>query len=417
MITISQLRPARGGRAPRRGHTAGGRPPRIRALRLVPSRRGDHEPGAASERGGGGTTLNGAGVGLRASSGTTTLVSDTVITSTEDGGVAVLAPGGPGGPLELRNVTAVAGGSSSTALGALSAGGAGQTGAVIDARNVIARGTANGAFGDPGAPSACAGPCAPGEVTHGYADVKDPAGVIDTTTIGHNQTADPLLVNPAVGPRQNFHIASADSPAIGAGAPDPGNGPTDRDGVPHPDPPSIGAYEFVGSPAAPGGGTGQPGTAGGNAGAAGGNAATPGGNAGGTGVAATRPTISGLTETNRVFVIGSVSTRASGRTSAARSKRGTTFLFRLDQPATVTVVITTSAKCRRRTAGAPRILHCSRMIARLTRSAHTGLNKLPFSGRIRGRPLNPGEYRAVLAAVSAGGSSDPKTLRFRIVRR
>ncbi len=86
------------------------------------------------------TTLNGADLGLRAFSVTATLVSDSVITSTTDGATAILASGGPGGPLELRNVTAVAGGSSSTALGALSAGGAGEPGAAIDARNVIARG-------------------------------------------------------------------------------------------------------------------------------------------------------------------------------------------------------------------------------------------------------------------------------------
>ena len=107
-------------------------------------------------------------------------------------------------------------------------------------------------------------------MTLGYSNVNDPGGVIDTTTIGHNQSADPLLVNPVVGPGQDFHIASASSPASGAGAPDASGGPTDRDGVPHADPPSIGAYEFVGSADTPGGGTGQPGTGGGNAGAAGG---------------------------------------------------------------------------------------------------------------------------------------------------
>ena len=278
------------------------------------------------------TTLNGADVGLRVSSATATLVSDSVITSTTDGATTVVASGGPGGPLELRNVTVVAAGSSSTALGALQQAGPGQPGAAIDARNVMARGTANGAYGEPETSSGCGGPCAPGLVTLGYSDVNDPAGVIDTTTVGHNQTGDPLLVNPVVGPGQDFHIASASSPAIGAGTTDASDGPSDRDGVTHHNPPSIGAYEFVGSPAAPGGGTGHPGTGGGNAGAA-------GGNAGGTGVAATRPTISALTETNRVFAVGRASTTISGRTSAARSKRGTTFLFRLDQPASVRIAI------------------------------------------------------------------------------
>jgi hypothetical protein len=53
----------------------------------------------------------------------------------------------------------------------------------------------------------------------------------------------------------------------------------------------------------------------------------------------------------------------------------------------------------------------------LTRSAHPGFNKLPFSGRIRGKPLKPGDYRAVFAATSAGGNSAPNALRFRIVGR
>ncbi len=167
----------------------------------------------------------------------------------------------------------MAGGSSSTGLGALSEGGLGGTGAAIDARNVIARGTANGAFGEPGPPSGCGGPSAPGEVTLGYSNVNDPGGVIDTTTAGHNQSADPLLVNPVVGLGQDFHIASVDSPVIGAGTPDPSDGLSDRDGVARPNPPAVGAYEYAGPSAAPsgtlptsgGGGSGTAGPGGGSA--------------------------------------------------------------------------------------------------------------------------------------------------------
>ena len=97
------------------------------------------------------------------------------------------------------------------------------------------------------------GPCAPGQVTIGYSNFRTADGVIDTT-IGHNQSADPLLVNPVPGAGQDFHIASASSPLIGAGTPDPSDGPSDRDGVAHPDPPAIGAYEYPVPPAA------QPGT-------------------------------------------------------------------------------------------------------------------------------------------------------------
>ena len=109
-----------------------------------------------------------------------------------------------------------------------------------------------------------------------------------------------------------------------------------------------------------------------------------------------------------MFAVGRTSTPLQGRTAAASRKRGTIFSFRLDQPATVTMVITTSAKCPRAQAGARRKPRCARTVATLTRSALAGLNKLPFSGRIRGRPLKPGDYRAVFAATSAGGSSGPE---------
>jgi hypothetical protein len=341
-----------------------------------------------------------------------TQVSDSVVTSSANAGDAVLAAGGPGRLLELRNLTAMASGHSSTGLEARGQPGPGLAAAAIDARNVIARGTANGASGDAETASGCGGPCAAGVVTLGYSNVNDPGGVVDTTTIGHNQSADPLLVNPMVGPRQDFHIASAGSPVIGAGTPDASNGPSDRDGVAYPDPSAIGVYEYTGPPAAPSA-TPPPGNGGGGvtAGHGGGSATT------GMGAVSRKPTISQLAETRTVFAVAPASTPLRARTAAALSKRGTTFLFGLDQPAIVTIVITTSANCGRAAGRTARNLGCLRTVARLTRSAHPGLNKLPFSGRIRGKPLKAGEYRAVFAATNANGSSAPKTLRFRIVPR
>jgi hypothetical protein len=130
-----------------------------------------------------------------------------------------------------------------------------------------------------------------------------------------------------------------------------------------------------------------------------------------------KPRISELRETNRFFAVGRVSTALTGRTASARTKRGTIFSFRLGQPATVTIVIMTSAKCRPSPPGRRPNLRCSRTVATLTRSAHGGLNRLPFSGRIRGGPLNPGAYRAVFGATNAGGSATPQALLFRIVIR
>jgi hypothetical protein len=193
-----------------------------------------------------GSTLNGTAVGVSAaSSPTAALISDSVVTSSIDGGIAMLAGSNavPVGPVKLRNVTAVASGSSSTGLGALSQVSPAGSAGTIDALNVIARGTANGVFGEPGASSGCGGPCAAGQVTIGYSNFVNPGGFVDTTTIGHNQSADPLLVNSVGAAAQDFHIASAGSPVIGAGTADAANGSTDRDGVPHPDPPAIGASQ------------------------------------------------------------------------------------------------------------------------------------------------------------------------------
>jgi hypothetical protein len=350
------------------------------------------------------STLNGTAFGVEAASGVTPsapLLSDSVVTSMADNGIAVFAPSVNTfqATVRLRNVTAIASGPNSTGIEAQAQISSSSTADSIDARNVIARGTDRDVFGEPATSSNCNGPCAPGRVIIGYSNYVNEAGLVDAT-IGHNQSADPLLVNPMLGAGQDFHIASASSPLIGAGTPDPSDGPTDRDGISHPDPPSIGAYEY---PVAPGAQRVTP-------------APAPAGSTTTLGTR-TRPTISRVAETNAVFAVARATTPLQGRTAVVSRKRGTVFSFRLDQPATVTIVIRTSANCARTKAGTRRNRPCARMVARLTRSAHVGLNKLPFSGRIRGRPLKPGDYRAIFAATSAGGSSTPRTLRFRVVAR
>jgi len=55
-------------------------------------------------------------------------------------------------------------------------------------------------------------------------------------------------------------------------------------------------------------------------------------------------------------------------------------------------------------------------LANLTRSAHEGLNRVRFTGRISGRPLKPGRYQARFIAVDVAGVSSPRTLHFTIVR-
>jgi hypothetical protein len=53
----------------------------------------------------------------------------------------------------------------------------------------------------------------------------------------------------------------------------------------------------------------------------------------------------------------------------------------------------------------------------LKRSGAAGPNRVPFSGRIKGRKaLKPGTYRATIVATDAVGKSAPRTIAFKIVK-
>lgn len=195
-------------------------------------------------------TLDGTGLGLYTFGGTN-LISDSVITST---GAAVRADQGPSSSntLTMRNVTAIGSGASSFGMDAVSFAGMPGTGApaTIDAKNAIVRGGEFDVVATP-TPSTCdpGNVCLPGIVNIDHSNFVTTKGTVNTPADPHNQTADPLFVSGA-----DFHLASAASPLIGAGVADPSNGPTDRDGVPHPNPPTIGAFEHA--PAPSGGGPG-----------------------------------------------------------------------------------------------------------------------------------------------------------------
>ena len=124
-------------------------------------------------------------------------------------------------------------------------------------------------------------------------------------------------------------------------------------------------------------------------------------------------TISALSETKRVFA-----------PSGGHHRRGTVFSFRLDQPARVKIAIQrlTSGRrvgrsCRRPSARLRRKSRCTRtiLIAALGEQGHAGLNRIAFSGRVRGRALKPGRYLAVFTAVGPPGASRARTLHFTIV--
>ncbi|MBA3261996.1 MAG: hypothetical protein H0T69_05920 [Thermoleophilaceae bacterium] len=56
-------------------------------------------------------------------------------------------------------------------------------------------------------------------------------------------------------------------------------------------------------------------------------------------------------------------------------------------------------------------------VGRIAAQAKAGRNRTKFSGKLRGRRLPRGRYRAVAVATdTAGGRSTPRTVAFRIVR-
>jgi hypothetical protein len=180
----------------------------------------------------------------------------------------------------------------------------------------------------------------------------------------------------------------------------------------------------VGCSATPGGTTTPGGAA--SAGTPAGSATTPGGTTPGTTppASAALATISDLSQTNSVFRVGAHSTPLAGL-RARRIPRGTTFSFRLDQPAVVTVLVQQKLPgrrvgrvCKRPTHGLRKRPRCTRPVtkAALQRNANAGLNQIAFSGRIRGRALPPGRYRAAFTAANTAGTSSPSALSFRIVR-
>jgi hypothetical protein len=161
-------------------------------------------------------------------------------------------------------------------------------------------------------------------------------------------------------------------------------------------------------------------TTGGGSTTTGGGSTTTGG--GGNTTTSGSATLSALALSNVVFVVGRVSTPLSGVTATA-NKRGTVFSFKLDRAATVTIGIRrllpgrrSGGRCRAATPKLRAHAPCTRAlkVVTLTRTAHSGLNRVAFSGRIRGRALAPGKYEAVFAPGSASAPSG--SLGFTIAR-
>jgi DNA-binding beta-propeller fold protein YncE len=120
-------------------------------------------------------------------------------------------------------------------------------------------------------------------------------------------------------------------------------------------------------------------------------------------------------------VVGASATRPP------RAARATTFRFWLSEPSGVSLRIDRAlpgehvrGRCRAgRRRSVPRRVRCirPRHVVTLRRQQPAGRARLRFSGRVRGRRLAPGRYRATAEATDAvGNRSAPRTLWFRVVR-
>jgi hypothetical protein len=116
------------------------------------------------------------------------------------------------------------------------------------------------------------------------------------------------------------------------------------------------------------------------------------------------PVVSGFGIASRVFA-------PKGGPKRSAAKRGTRFTYTLSEPAKVAITIERRTLVRRN--GKVRFVK----ITTLASQEGAGKQSTAFSGRVRGKALKPGRYRARLEAVdSAGQRSQPRQLGFRIVR-
>jgi hypothetical protein len=115
------------------------------------------------------------------------------------------------------------------------------------------------------------------------------------------------------------------------------------------------------------------------------------------------PVLSAVSISKRVFA-----PKRPRTASRAGRRPGATFRYKLSEPARVSIAI-----ARHRPGRRARYL---RRGALTVPTATAGPNSTRFNGRLRGRPLRPGRYRATLRATDAGGKrSRPRSLSFRVL--
>jgi hypothetical protein len=132
-----------------------------------------------------------------------------------------------------------------------------------------------------------------------------------------------------------------------------------------------------------------------------------------------RPVIASFRASSRTIAV-------PARPSAAARRKGLRFIFRLSESARVRIAIERGLEGRRkgRRCVAPgrarkRARRCTRWrsVTALRKQSKPGPNSVRFSGKVRGRPLRVGRYRALATATDAvGNSSRPRKAGFSVVR-
>ena len=340
--------------------------------------------------------VRGGGLGVTTSNA---ILTDSLIVMNSANAAAAIGVGGT-----LRNVTAIATGTGSRGLHLRAA--EGSVGSTTDVRNSILRGddkdvSIEETYPGQGTPGcnpvidvgciAYIPPRTAGTLVIGNSNFRTtqvgPGGVL--TDAGGNSAADPLFVNAGAG---DFHL-SFGSPGIDTGADSPQNGSQDLDGATRKQGAAVdmGAYEYPTAVLSPD---------------------------------STKPLVTGLSETNRVFAVG----REPTPVAAKRHERGTTFVFKSSEAGAATLTISRVGPGRRRgkqcvkpTKKNRRGRHCTRhtrVRPSLRRTIAAGATAVPFSGRIGKRALKTGSYRlTVIVADAAGNRSKPRSVAFRVVRR
>jgi hypothetical protein len=123
------------------------------------------------------------------------------------------------------------------------------------------------------------------------------------------------------------------------------------------------------------------------------------------------PAISKFGISNKVFAPkGKKAKRAKSSASGKKVKRGTKFTYTLSEAAQVKITI----ERRKKTKKGKKAKFAK--VTTLSAQKHQGRQSTSFSGRVKGKALKPGKYRAtIIATDTAGQGSAPQKLSFKIV--